>query len=150
MMMRLLLVLGLFACSVKPRVVFHPTDRMFSPTPGPTPPAYTRSNIATLPSEPMHSVGTIEVTVTRGNMDRAVELATEKGRELGCWIVVEHEAFAKLGTRASTDEVPIILVHGGPPHTPSVRPPDDAIQFDCVVRGAASRSAGMQLRIIET
>lgn len=137
------LVLAVVACSAKGGVVFHATDVTFSPSPGAAPRVFAQANIAEVPNETMHSVGLIEVTFTRRHVHRAYERAREKGRELGCWIVIEHTAFEELGARASRiDGVAIILVHGGPPHTPNVRVRDgDVMQFDCVVRGAATKSA---------
>jgi hypothetical protein len=126
------LLLVVVACAGTPRVVFHPSDHSFVPKPGPAPAVYTRANIAELGDAPMHSVGTIEVTVAPGDVEHAIERAREKGRELGCWIVVEHDAFVE--RRAARDHgVRFVRVHGGPHHTASVRAPSKVMQFDCVM-----------------
>ena len=146
-----LMIVGVLGCSTKPRVVFHATDPKFSAEPGSVPRGFTEENISEVPKEPMHSVGIIEVTFLQRHLDLAVERAIEKGRELGCWIVVEHGVFLQLRTQASRDGgVTIILVHGGAPHTPSVRPPADVMQFDCVVRGAAAKSASADQRDLKS
>lgn len=142
---RVVLVLAVVACAAKPGVTFHPGDRTFSPKPGAIPAAYTRSNISELPREPMHSVGIIEVRVSRGNNERAIELATEKGRELGCWIVVEHAAFVESGA-GRTAAVDLVLVHGAAPHASSVRLPSNVVQFDCVIQGVARTTAQLRER----
>lgn len=74
----------------------------------------------------------IEVKAPVG--DRAVEAATAKGRELGCWALIEQTVFVQLqqaswnafGARA-------ILVHGPGPHVTHVTPPSSITEFHCVV-----------------
>lgn len=100
-------------CSSSPQTVFHPTDSSFRPSPGPSPKLYDRSNVAELRLVGMRSVGRIEVNVPESSgKKRVIELAVEKGRELGCWALVEHSAFATLKT-ALENGARIWLAHGG-------------------------------------
>lgn len=87
----------------------------------------------------MHSVGIIEVADARGS--RASEIAAAKGRELGCWAVVEHDIYIA-AAKAALNEfgARIILAHGTAIHVTNARPPGAAARFDCVLRGPASRA----------
>lgn len=132
---------AIVGCSGGIRVVFHPTDRTFIGRPGPRPRVYLPMNLDELPKTGMRSVGLIEVTVPESSgIERAIDAATEKGRELGCWILIEHSAFATVQTRASLDHgAVIILAHGPGPHVgPSASPPvgKRTAQFHCVVEAA--------------
>lgn len=91
----------------------------------------------------MRSVGLIEVTMPKSTgIDRAVEAAAKKGSELGCWIVVEHSAFASLESRASVAHgATVILAHGVPHVGRTASPKQRIAQFDCVVQ--LNSSAGV-------
>jgi hypothetical protein len=126
------------ACVTSKRVAFHPSDPAFTPAPGPSPAAYTSENIDQVPNVPMRSVGIIEVSVRSDQLERAIELAVAKGRELGCWAVIEHDAFARRASQVWLDsDVAIIRVHGMPPHADHKGPRTRILNFDCVVQGAA-------------
>lgn len=124
----LVIVVG---CSGSASVVFHSTDPNFHPNAGSPPKLYDRSNVAELRHLSVRSVGRIEVNVPESSgKKRVIELAVEKGRELGCWVLVEHSAFATLKT-ALQDGARIFLVHGGG-HDAS--PGALRAEFDCVVK----------------
>lgn len=127
------------ACSASPRAAFRPSDPTFVPTVGDKPPVYTHANVARLRDVPIHSVGIIEVSIRGGDAEqRAAEVAANKGQQLGCWAVVEHDAF--VGLRAGLiGGATIHFAHGGLPDT-HVKAPDRVFKFDCVVRGAGQRA----------
>lgn len=106
--------------------------------PGPTPRVYVEANLDGVPQSKMRSVGIIEVTVsqTKG-LARAIELAAEKGRELGCWVLIEHAIFQKLQSRASLAfGAGVTLAHGPAPTVGHTRAPSTlTAEFDCVVQG---------------
>jgi hypothetical protein len=130
---------SLASCGSSARPVFHASDPSFRPAPGARPPVYLPLDLADVPRVQMRSVGIIEVTVpARGGLEAAAELAAAKGRELGCWIVVEHGAFARLQARASLAfGARVLLAHGGGSHLPHAAPPArQTAQFDCVLQAA--------------
>ena len=124
------------------RVAFHATDATFRGAPGPAPRAYLAADVDAVPRVKMRSVGLIEVQVPKGGgSGRAVEVAVEKGRELGCWILVEHSIFATVQSRASLAfGARIYLVHGEAPHIRTSRPEWRKTEFDCVVRDETLRT----------
>jgi hypothetical protein len=136
------------SCGNSASSVFHPSDPSFRPSPGPKPPVYLLRNLAEVPRVQMRSVGLIEVTVAerRGNT-AAAEVAAEQGRELGCWIVVEHGAFTSLQTRASRDhDARVLLVHSGASHISHASPrARHTVQFDCVLQVTSSISCSFPL-----
>lgn len=131
------------ACSGSPRSVFRSSDPAFTPRVGERPVVYLQDNIVDVPKQRMRSVGLIEVTMPNGTgIDRAVEAAAKKGSELGCWIVVEHTAFASLESRASLAYgATVILAHGAPHVGRTASLKQRIAQFDCVVQ--LNGSAGM-------
>ncbi len=135
---------AMVGCSASTRSVFRPTDPTFTPRPGPTPPVYLQQNIGDVPKEPMRSVGLIEVTVPGSSgIKRAIEVATAKGRELGCWILIEHSAFATVQSSASLDHgATIVLAHGSGPHIGGPVAPEGKVtaRFDCVVAAREARA----------
>ncbi len=131
-------------CGPSTRAVFHPSDPGFVPKPGANPPVYLERNLAEVPHQPMRSVGLIEVTVPEtSGIDRAIEVAAEKGRDLGCWILIEHAAFASVRSRASLEhDASVILAHGGADmHRPVMAPGKLTAKFDCVLPASAARTA---------
>lgn len=100
-------------CGVSTRSVFHPTDRSFRPAPGSKPAVYL--SIDDVPKLGMRSVGLIEVTVPESSgIKGAIDVASKKGSELGCWILIEESIFATVQMRASLDHgVTLQLAHGG-------------------------------------
>ena len=148
MILRLTIIVAFVSCSGSSiRAAFHPTDPSFRGTPGPAPRAYLENEIDAVPKVSMRSVGLIEVTVPASSgIRRTVEAAVEKGRELGCWILVEHSAFATLQSSSSLAfGARIYLAHGGGGHGPSTSgdgasASDGTLtaEFDCVVQGSIS------------
>jgi hypothetical protein len=112
---------------------FDLKDPKYTPSPGDAPRVFLRSTSEALPDVPMRSVGIITVPTTSDA--RAMQMAADRGRELGCWIVVEHQRFSRRQADAGeVDDARVLLACSGP-HVrvlggPSVR------EFDCVVRGA--------------
>lgn len=139
------------SCGGSVRAVFHPTDATFRPAPGARPQVYAAINAADVPRVPSRSVGTIEVTVpSSSGIQRALEVAADKGRELGCWIVVEEAAFAAARSRASLDHgAQAQLAHGGggghdEPARHGASPASDGSQtmaFHCVIQTAGTTAA---------
>jgi len=139
-----LLGASMFVCGCggsTPRAVFHPSDPTFREIPGPPPRAYLDADVDAVPRVKLRSVGIIEVRVSEGRGGkRAAEIAIEKGRQLGCWILVEHSAFPAVQSRASVAfGAEIYLAHGGAPHVAAPNPPR-TFEFDCVVRDDAMRA----------
>ncbi len=118
------------------RVAFHPTDTSFRAAPGPAPRVYLAADVGEVPPVKLRSVGLIEVAVpVSKGMSRAVELAVERGRQLGCWILVEHSIFATVQSRAVVGfGGTIYLTHGGAHFTKTAGPSLTRTEFDCVVR----------------
>lgn len=140
-MLKLLTLTALLGCSGNSvRAVFHPTDPAFRGAPASAPPkAYLERDIAEVPRTRMRSVGLIKVTVPESSgIERAVELAVEKGRELGCWIIVEHAAFVSLQSSAALSfGARVYLTHGGGGGDSRS---SDAVtaEFDCVLQAEQS------------
>lgn len=138
-MVRPLVWLALVACTPGARVVFEATDPQFRATPGPEPRVYFESELGSaeqLPRGELRSVGVISV-VSNGNLEHAGRLAAAKGRELGCAMVIESTAFARLGTRAVIGDGFVVTLAHGPPHAPAHRTPANRrVRFHCVVRDA--------------
>lgn len=143
-MMRSIVFAALVACSGSSvRAVFHPSDPSFRATPGTLPRAYLENELDAVPRVPMRSVGLIEVTVPASSgMHRVVEAAAEKGRELGCWILVERSAFATLQSSAALSfGARAYLAHGGggghgpvPPTGAQASDGSITAEFDCVMQ----------------
>ena len=135
-----LLLGGAFAlgCAAPVRARFEATDPTFRAMAGPRPRVYVDSNLDGMSATGLRSVGLITVRVPRSSgIQRVLELAADKGQELGCWIVVEHDAFSRLPRATLGDRVEIHLAHGPGPHVKSsidVRVLEG--RFDCVVRSA--------------
>lgn len=130
----LIVMLG---CAQTAHSVFHATDAAFTPKPGPTPRVYVDSNRTEVPRAKIRSVGVIEITVPKKDgVKRAIEVAAEKGRELGCWMLIEHSTFETLQSRASLEfGASITLVHGPVSAPPNMRGPNSKLtaKFNCVV-----------------
>ncbi len=128
-------------CAGSVRATFHPIDETFRPSPGPAPRVYVEGNIADVPKVGLRSVGLIEVTVPQSSgIDRAIAVAIDKGRELGCWILIEHSAFATVSSSAELDHgARMILAHGAGP-TPQGGGPKRKLvtEFDCVIQTAVA------------
>jgi len=140
----------LFACSGGSiRAAFHATDPSFRGAPGPAPKAFLESEIEAVPKVRMRSVGLIEVTVPASSgIRRAIEVAVDKGREVGCWILIEHAAFATVQSRASLSfGARVFLAHGGGGHDPApssggAQASDGTLtaEFDCVMQADVERA----------
>lgn len=118
-------------CSSSTHAVFRPTDPSFQPNPGAAPKVYDQSNVMELEHLSLRSVGQIEISVPESSgKGRVLELAVEKGRTLGCWVLVEHSAFNNL--KASLDDgARVMLAHnGGHEAAPSAL----KAAFDCVLK----------------
>lgn len=151
-MTRFFIFAALLACAGSSvRAVFHPSDPSFRATPGALPRAYLENELDAVPRVPMRSVGLIEVTVPASSgMRRVVEAAAEKGRQLGCWILVEHSAFATLQSSAALPfGARAYLAHGGggggghgPVAASGAQASDGAItgEFDCVMQAPPPRA----------
>lgn len=128
----------MWGCAPSVHTNFHPTDPKFAPTPGPPPRVYVESSLADVPRSKMRSVGIIEVIVPeRKGLEHAMELAVKRGRELGCWLLIEHAAFEKLQSRASLGfGAAVTLAHGPPPTAKRVGGPSTKLraEFDCIVQ----------------
>lgn len=138
----LLFVACLAGCGASTRATFHASDPNFRQRPGPAPRAYLEADVDKIPRVPMRSVGIIEVVVPNSSVTaRGVQAAIEKGRDLGCWIVVEHSVFVVARSRASLDfGARIYLAHGPAPHISGAPRRSAKIEFDCVVQGDDSRA----------
>lgn len=133
-MVRPLVWLALVACTPGARVAFEATDPQFRAMPGPEPRVYFESELDHLPRGELRSVGVISV-VSNGNLEHAGRLAAAKGRELGCAMVIEYAAFARMGTRAVIGDGFVVTLAHGPPHAPAHRTPANRrVRFHCVVR----------------
>jgi hypothetical protein len=133
---RLVVALLLTAgCARGVRTSFHPTDPSFTPRATSRPRVYLHA--ADVPREALRSVGIIEVTVPdRSWHQRAVDAAAVKGQAIGCVMLVEHDAFAALGRRATLAHgAVVILAHGtagnirGGPKISSL-----TVEFHCLIR----------------
>ncbi len=72
--------------------------------------------------------------------------STRSVRELGCWIIIEHDAFATLQVQRDA-AARFLRAHGGPHHVPKVSPRRrHTVQFDCVVRGTVTGAAAPSYR----
>lgn len=117
----LLLLPGLFGCAGM-NSSFHQTDPSFQPTPvsagGDSPAVYL--NEKDVPKVAIRSVGIITIVAWPGiSTEELRQKAAAKGKELGCWAVVEHSAFVMLHLHTSALDKPgatVILVHDGGGH----------------------------------
>jgi len=140
-------VAAMIGCAGTTRSVFHPTDPTFAPRTGPMPRVYLHRNLANVPASGMRSVGLIAVTVRESSgIERAIEVATDKGSELGCWILIEHSAFEAIKPHASIAHgATVILIHGslgGLPGSLNVNSSSGKTTvFDCIMPTNSSRSA---------
>jgi hypothetical protein len=141
-------------CSSSIRATFQPTDPMFKPSPGPPPRIYMESNLAEVPKSGIRSVGLIEVSAPESSgIQRVLDVATRKGQELGCWILVEHSAFEEIESQASVRfGASVFLAHGGG-HSAGETSGHGASSggtltaaFDCVVPEAADSTAATTTR----
>ena len=114
-----LLLTGLFGCTGM-NSSFHQTDPSFQPAPvfagGGSPAVYL--NEKEVPRVPIRSVGIITVAAWPGiSAEELRQKAAAKGKELGCWAVIEHSAFLMLQVHPSAwmgeSEAKVILVHDG-------------------------------------
>ena len=139
------LVLG---CAPAVHSVFHATDASYVPKPGPTPRVYLEAKHVDFPRSQLRSVGIIEVTVPKKHgMERAIELAAAKGRELGCWLVIEHSTFEKLAVSLAFD-ARVSLAHGPPSAAPAARVPAKlTAEFYCIVKIWSTRERADDLRV---
>lgn len=141
----MLVVLALVACAGSTRAVFIPSDSSFKPSPGASPALYLDDDIDDVPNAPMRSVGVIEVRINSGDESRSAELAITKGREIGCWILVERSAFERLRERARLEHGAIvILAHGPGPHIAGAPRPKVTTVFHCIVPIAARAQEAVQ------
>jgi hypothetical protein len=122
----------LAACATSTRASLRASDPTFVPAPGLTPAVYTSARAAEIPADARRSVGLVEVHAD--TEAQAAELASAKGREIGCWMLIEHTVFEHRGAELA-DGGRIYLAHGGPQLPPRVKPPKTQYQFDCIVRG---------------
>ncbi|MDX2086974.1 MAG: hypothetical protein SFX73_03940 [Kofleriaceae bacterium] len=106
--------------------------------PGPEPRVFDAPDVEQLPEGPLRSVGTIEVTAHAS--DSAADVARRAaahGRQVGCSILVEQEAFRRIGPRSTLLHGArfelACAVHGNLRHAPP--PPHRTISFECVVVG---------------
>jgi hypothetical protein len=134
--------LALAGCSASVRVAFHPTDISFTPTPRDSEPnVYLARN--EVPQVTLRSVGIIEITAP---LSEASKAAAAKGKELGCWALIEHSVFDRMQsgsqmpreTRSSRPaEANVLVAHGGIDHVrgdPTRRAKHSLVtQFDCVM-----------------
>lgn len=127
------LFMSLVGCAARAQTTFHPTDASFTArSRSSDPKVYLHAE--DVPSGALRSVGIIEV---RG-IDAEVKAAA-KGRELGCWAVIDHAVFVKM-QRVRTENAPLgnasdtnaLLAHGGAPHVETTRIPQNT-KFDCVM-----------------
>lgn len=122
----------LCSCGGVARVAFAQTDATYTPKPGPVPRIYLAGE--PVPAVAMKSVGVI--TVKHESSDNARAAAAEKGRQLGCFILVERTGrpLADLD-RSPGDGVVIHHAHGAAPSTHGVPHPNThSMSFDCVIR----------------
>jgi len=134
---------------------FRPSDRTFTPRRGRTPPVYLYYS-SEVPTVRMRSVGIVAVSVpARSGLDGVIHAAAAKGRDVGCWALVEESLFAQLASRALTSQVGAlpILVHGGGfngPRRVSIPPPRDrsvvAAEFECAFRHDGPRRVDRRRR----
>ena len=132
---------SLIGCAGGARASFHPRDPTFHPGPGPAPRVYLHGDVAGVPKVGLRSVGIIEVTVLESkDIQRAINAAVDKGRELGCWILIEHSAFAETQSNAMNDRNTRFLLAHGPGLSVHTRSPSRSrtVSFDCVIATARS------------
>lgn len=121
---------------------FRPTDRTFTPRRGQTPRVYLYS--AEVPTVRMRTVGVVAVSVpARKGVEGVIDAAASKGREVGCWALVEESLFARLASRAAMSDprAAVVLVHQSSwfmSQKVFIPPPRDrsvvAAHFECVFR----------------
>lgn len=136
-----------FACGPGVETAFRRTDASFTPRMGRTPEVYLYS--IEMPAARMRSVGVVAVSVpARSGIEGVVRAAAAKGREIGCWALVEQALFARMSARAGAGGLhgaaPIPIHRGGLPafrftHQRVVIPPPPdrsvvAARFECVFR----------------
>lgn len=141
------------SCGASTRAVFHPTDESFRPTRGSKPSVCLA--VEDVPKLGMRSVGFIEVTVPENSgIKGAIDVATEKGIEVGCWILIEESIFAALKTRASLDHGATIQLahgggggdHGGQEQGASGSNGKLTVRFHCVVHAADGSTSAALIR----
>lgn len=122
----------LCSCGGAARVAFAQTDAVYIPRPGPLPRIYLAGD--PVPAVAMRSVGVI--TVRHENIDNARAAAAEKGRQLGCFILVERTGRPLDDLdRSRADGVTIHRAHGGAPSMHAAPHPNArSVSFDCVIR----------------
>jgi len=132
----------LCSCGGAARIAFEQTDATFTPRPGPVPRIYLAGE--PVPAFAMKSVGVI--TVRHENIDNVRAATAEKGRQLGCFILVERTGrpLADLD-RSRGHGVTIYRAHGGGSSIHAGRHPKmHSMSFDCVIR--APMTAELSLR----
>jgi hypothetical protein len=138
-------VVALIGCAgTSHSVVFQSTDQTFVAQAGQTPAVYVEADDVKGPKSTLRSVGLIKVTARESSgLEHVIELAAEKGRELGCWMVIEHKAFESMQAQVELEGGgSIILAHGAAPHAgPAPRPNNRTTVFDCIVRGTPPPNA---------
>lgn len=136
--------LVLAGCSASVRVAFRATDASFRPSARASKPnVYLQRD--EVPQVALRSVGIIEVTAAASEGAEVTIKAAAKGKELGCWALVDHSVFEGMrgspmqrgrqssgfdGTNALLAHAG--LAHGGAKMSKPVRPL--VTQFDCVLK----------------
>lgn len=140
-----LLVMGLLGCS-RITISFHPTDHSFQALPASEHSPVVYLDPGNVPSVPMRSVGLITIVGPWDFSDRElVQAAAAKGKELGCWAVIEHTVYLRLLHKHSfwdgEGTTLVIPVHGGGgggggqgSYGSVGGPPRRKTSFDCVVK----------------
>lgn len=138
------LLVGLLGCSGM-SASFHQTDDTFLPVPiaiG-SPAVYFFPK--EVPAAPMRSVGIITVVAPAATGSRELaRLVAAKGKEVGCWALVEHSVFLLMQSRSTLWDVgptaKIVLVHGGGGGAGGGHPYESAGEsekkstFDCLIK----------------
>jgi hypothetical protein len=132
-------------------VSFTQTDATFRAAPTAKTPPRVLLDVAEVPSVPMRSVGLIRVAApAEATKSEIARVAADKGRELGCAMLIEHSAFIVSQRQAHRQFGPhaaparVLLVHGSGGGggvvitAPSTKGYDARLRntyFDCVVIG---------------
>jgi len=137
--------LVLAGCSASVRVAFRTTDASFRPSPRASEPkVYLQRD--EVPQVALRSVGIIEVTAAASESAEVTIKASAKGKELGCWALVDHSLFDEMQrgsqTRGGTQSsgfsgTNALLAHGGMDHgrVQVSKPANPLVTlFDCVMK----------------
>jgi len=137
-------------------IAFQQSDPAFRPAPGAKPRVYLEGDEAEIPKVPMRSVGLVVLSVPEGSgIAGGLELARQKGQQLGCWILVEHSVFVSLHSAQSRVELAygatIVLVHatgGGVGHAKEPKTEGQiSAELDCVLQTTLP-SSGLSADVI--